>query len=638
MSESSLEKPVKRAEKSSTVGFFMASNSVPRSFQKTLMERDSVDQGIVTGLTMALNYAIGTVLQDILDNSANKLAENEFKNNPKKQKSVDKYSLLMSALATGGGLLLQNSFKQKNDEKLTRAGTRTLGYWLTQVGTAGILAFTLEKSARAVTKKETGVPNKPYTLLNSLIVPIGAVISIATDHFKYREQQIKDTGNEAVKPLKSAGIGLGVAISLGLIAYGEKKAAHAINKSVTRVVPGLKNSFLPIGHLVSLGILGAGVTYGIKHLYKKIENGESKIEASFFDPPKTSFVSGGFGSAVDWDTLSLQGRRHIGTRLTKNQIAEVLELPISKTHEPIRVYVGLDSADTEDERVELALKELVRTKAYDKKLLVIISPTGTGYVNYVMSDSVEYMSKGDCAMVTIQYSKRPSPLSLDRVDEGYIQYRKLINGIRKELQNRPANKRPKIVLFGESLGAWTSQDAFSNEGTDGFEANGINKALWIGTPAESKWKKSVLSGKSLNVQPETVGVFNDFSELLILPKEKSEKLKYIMITHDDDPVARFSASLLIQAPEWLLRDAERPKSIPKSAHYRTPTTFVQTLVDMKNALKPIPGNFVADGHDYRGDLADFIRFTYDMDINDSQYIKINKALRQNDINRSELMD
>ena len=50
---------------------------------------------------------------------------------------------------------------------------------------------------------------------------------------------------------------------------------------------------------------------------------------------------------------------------------------------PVQVYVGLDSAPTPRERVDLAMAELERTGAFDRSLLVLVSPTGTGYVNYV---------------------------------------------------------------------------------------------------------------------------------------------------------------------------------------------------------------------------------------------------------------
>ncbi len=53
-------------------------------------------------------------------------------------------------------------------------------------------------------------------------------------------------------------------------------------------------------------------------------------------------------------------------------------------------------------------------------------------------------------------------------------------------------ERPKFVLFGESLGAWTSQDPFVDRGTQGLVDTGIDHAIWIGTPHFSKWKEQVL--------------------------------------------------------------------------------------------------------------------------------------------------
>ena len=102
-------------------------------------------------------------------------------------------------------------------------------------------------------------------------------------------------------------------------------------------------------------------------------------------------------------------------------------------------------------------------------------------------------------MITMQYSKRPSPLSLDRVDDGHIQFRILVNALSKRLRNMPKDKRPQILMFGESLGAWVSQDAFLYSGTDGLIATGIDRALWIGTPELSRWQDIVNNGSTLNV-------------------------------------------------------------------------------------------------------------------------------------------
>lgn len=77
-----------------------------------------------------------------------------------------------------------------------------------------------------------------------------------------------------------------------------------------------------------------------------------------------------------------------------------------------------------------------------------------------------------------------------------------------------------------------------------------------------------------------------------------------MITHANDAVGHFGPDLLVRAPDWL-GPATRAATVPAAQRWRSPTTFVQTMVDMKNAANFIPGQFEAKGHDYRADLARF---------------------------------
>lgn len=608
--------------RSSKVGLLLAGASAPRSFQKSLMERDATDQGIVTGLTMALSFVIGALAQDGLDVVSDKISSQ------RKTKSKN-LEIAVSAGALGVGIILQRIFKKRKSETMLNATARTSGTILSRVGIAGLATHSLESAASKIT---SGKDERQKEIFFSLVVPAGALLAILSDRIIYRRLKKDDNlpQNNKIEPLKSLTISLGVLGLLSAISTLERRSAHFINNLISRRAPFLKNSYVPIGHLISLGALSGGVYYGFKKLYQKIETGANKIENNFKRIPSSEYVSGSKKSLVNWITLSKEGRRHIATRNSVENISKVRGVSISQVKEPIRVYVGLDSAPTEEERVKLALEELKRTSAYSRKYIVVISPTGTGYVNYVMSDSLEYMALGNCAQVTLQYSKRPSPLSLDRRDEGHIQYRMLINGIKKEVSKKPASKRPKLIIFGESLGAWTSQDAFMYEGTDGFEANMIDKALWIGTPAESKWKEKTLSFKTLNTDQDTIGLFNSFAEYENLSPNKKKRIQYFMITHYNDPVARFTTNLLVQEPDWLSIDSERPPTVPLSNVFTIPGTFIQTLVDMKNALKPIPGKFVATGHDYRGDLAPFIKEILGVKLSKEEFQKILDALIVND--------
>ena len=107
------------------------------------------------------------------------------------------------------------------------------------------------------------------------------------------------------------------------------------------------------------------------------------------------------------------------------------------------------------------------------------------------------------------------------------------------------------MLFGESLGAWTSQDPFVDRGTQGLVDTGIDHAIWIGTPHFSKWKEQVLFDGRADVDPSIVRVFSNISEWHALDPEERAGIRYVMITHHDDGVALFGPELAIQAPEWL---------------------------------------------------------------------------------------
>jgi uncharacterized membrane protein len=245
------------------------------------------------------------------------------------------------------------------------------------------------------------------------------------------------------------------------------------------------------------------------------------------------------------------------------------------------------------------------------------------------------MTLGNCATVTLQYSKRPSPLSLDRVWEGRKQFRMLLAAIRRELYKRDPSRRPRLVVFGESLGAHTSQDAFLHEGTQGLEDAGVERALWIGTPHLSKWKTQVLGPARADVDKSLVLDVNSFEDIERLPGDRRAGLRYVMITHHNDGVGLFGADLIIQRPSWLREPELRPPAVPKWMRWAPIITAVQTVIDMKNAMNVVPGEFVANGHDYRADLARFVREVYALDCSDSQLERVEAALRTYELLRQE---
>lgn len=611
------------------IAAMMAVAVIPRTFQRSLLPRSTVDQGIITGVTVVFVYMLGQLTEDAIETTSRLLTEKD-----NEDQTSSSSTALVSAVALGLGILSQKYNEYSPDEMLPKSTARTVGKWVGYAGLAGLIIESVEAINKVVSKDEKTANERdllPY------FVGAGLVYTMTEEYLRAKKRpdfSLVETLKEA-KPARVIGISAGaVALVSGLV-YAERFVAHRVDGLFSKSSKNIKPNWLPAGHLVGVGLIVGGMYYMLQKTYNNIEQSAEDVEAGFSKKPTSKSVSGGAGSLVPWKTLSIQGRRHVATALTSTQIKSVMGEPATQ---PIRIFVGLDSAPTEEERVELALAELERTKAYEKERILVVAPTGTGYVNYVMSEALEYQTRGNVASVTLQYSKRPSPMSLDRVGEGHMQYRMLLNGINKRIQKMPAKKRPKIILFGESLGAWTSQDAFMHTGTDGLKALNIDRALWIGTPKGSKWKEQVLSGKMLNTDQEHIGAFDNFEELDALSVAEQKALRYVMVTHYNDPIAQFGLEMLVKEPEWVADESKRPEGVDETTVYRSPTLFVQTLIDMKNALKPEPGKFVASAHDYRGDLARFVAFSYGLKVSQEQMDKIETALRQNEIKRTKRIE
>src|SRR5690606_16749791 len=119
------------------------------------------------------------------------------------------------------------------------------------------------------------------------------------------------------------------------------------------------------------------------------------------EPPTSSLRSGGPGSVVDWARTGHEGRRFLTRGPTQDDVAD---LSVGRATEPVRVYVGRAEADTPEERVATAVEELERTRAFDRDALLVVVPTGTGWVNEQLVQPLEYFHDGSIATVALQYS------------------------------------------------------------------------------------------------------------------------------------------------------------------------------------------------------------------------------------------
>lgn len=596
--------------------------AVPYTFQRTFMTRSNLDQALVTGLSYSITHAIAGIIQDTLQSGAAAASGSAIR--PDLQR-WSRSAIAVDLVAAAGGIALQKYFRQQPDEPVSRAAIRTTGQAVAVTGAAGAVVGGIQEAMGF---------DGGFRMSAAMLTVTGAVASQREWDRRRREVVIGEQGIELsdISSTASLAMGAGVAVGASLLGSLEGAIASRAASVAGRLLPGSESAWQPVGHVVSLGLLGSAVRAGAQRVFRMIEGRQFAVEPAIDVAPVHDEVSGGPGSAVAFGTLAKMGRRFVWTLRNSDVIESVTGEPARAM--PIRVYVGLNSAETEEERVALAVTELKRTGAFDRSWLMITTPTGTGYANYAAAGALEFLSQGDCANVAMQYGARPSPISLDRVAEGRTQVRRLIDAIKAELDERPADQRPNVVLFGESLGAWSSQDAFIDQGTQGLVEAGIDYAIWIGTPMESKWKEQVLGADRPDVNDSLLGVFNDIGEWEAVPEERRRAIRYVMITHYNDGVAKFGAKLAVQRPDWLGDPDTRPPSVPKSQRWIPITTFVQALIDTKNAARVVPGVFDADGHDYRGDLVPFLSAVLGFDTPDDRQSAIVSALETEEFRRT----
>lgn len=614
----------------------VAAASIPNTLQKTLMPRKTVDQGAITGATMAINYLIISTLRNFIEDMADSVAgtSNSKDKDYSSHNRQREFALVLDFMILAGGMYAQKRYAQKDNESTATAVIRTGATWMKYAAIAGIsisILDTLIAGGASKKDKKMGIHRAP-------LGAIGGAIFASAMEYRRRSSLKNETKSQdsETNVAEAIAMGFGVLAALGAANVAEDAAAGAFSKQVNKILPGSEDFFWSLGHATALTGTALGIVSIMRRVYKRIEDIATHIEPAYLKPPVVSTLSGGPNSFVKWQTLSVQGRRFVSDVTTPAQIIDAMGE--GRTKEPIRLYVGLDTAPTEEKRLNLLLKELERTKAYERETILLVSPTGTGYVNYVAVEAAEIMARGNIATAALQYSKRPSPMSLDRVSEGRLQFRMLIKAVSSRIAALPAKKRPKLMVFGESLGAWTSQDAFINQGTDGLNYAGIDRALWIGTPFGSKWKDQVLGEARPDVDNKIVGKFDNINQFMQQSPAERDRLQFVMLTHNNDPVSLFNLSLLIREPDWLKDPKKRPPTVSHSQYYTSPGTFLLTLIDMGNAMNVVPGKFEANGHDYRADLAEFVAQVYGFKVNRLQMRKIEKILRQNEVSRASKIE
>lgn len=351
--------------------------------------------------------------------------------------------------------------------------------------------------------------------------------------------------------------------------------------------------------LTSQVLLKLGINFFTRHA-RKMNNRTAKGIVQ----PQVPERSGSPHSRSSWRAVGGQGRVFLGRGPSRADIEAVTGC---SAMEPIRVYAGMpEEGQSLQNAADLVVEELHRTGAFDRAVILIATSTGSGWVDEWQVQPLEYLTRGNCATASMQYSFVPSSINfltdLDVSEEAAVI---LFETIRRAVDEIPEDRRPALFVCGESLGAYASQHVFSGivdvlSRTDG--------ALWVGTPAFTPMHAELTAIRHRG-SPEVAPVvangrhvrFVNVPENLwadVYGRELGDwnYPRVVYAQHPSDPVVWWNSELVWHKPDWISEKVDG--DVSPHMQYTRGATYIQVLVDMPVA-GTAPGGH---GHTYHEEL------------------------------------
>jgi uncharacterized membrane protein len=348
---------------------------------------------------------------------------------------------------------------------------------------------------------------------------------------------------------------------------------------------------------VAVIVLAAiGLRVGISALISSYDSVNANMEGQ--EPTNLGLNSGSPESYAPWETLGREGRFYVANTMTPAAIGEITGRPAQT---PVRVYVGMEQGDTPDARTELAVKELDRVGAWDREYLVIFGVTGTGWVDPNAINALEAVTEGDVTTVAVQYSAVPSWIGFVIDPQTTIdQNRSMIDGVLAAWRAQPADQRPELILFGQSLGAMGTQGAWDASDTPVDVTAEIPHVIWMGPPAAAVLWKTWQADRTSGPAWDPVVGDGSIVRVLVSSGDTSKGPKpaptIVFAAHANDPVVYWSPDLLLSKPDWL-EPPLGPGVAPEMQWYPL-VTFLQVGMDLIGGGEP-----PEVGHNYSANMA-----------------------------------
>lgn len=349
-------------------------------------------------------------------------------------------------------------------------------------------------------------------------------------------------------------------------------------------VIGLFTALLLFWSLID-GVLFSLLLQAADRSYQRID---ALIEPEF-EAPLSPTRTGSAASLISWEQLGRQGRRFVSSAPLPELIAQHSAQAQGRVTEPLRVYVGLNSAETAEQRASLALEELLRVDAFSRQVLVLITPTGTGWVDPGSIEPLEFLYGGDVASVAAQYSYLSSPLAiLSEAEFGLETARAMFQTIYAYWSDLPVDQRPALYLLGLSLGALNSDLAFDFYDIieDPFQG-----ALWSGPPFRSATWRSATQQRDAG-SSAWLPVFREGSVVRFFNQSGGQPqlrehwgaFRIAFLQYASDPITFFDPKVLYREPDWM--KGQRGADVTPELRWFPVVTMLQLAADMASGVSP----------------------------------------------------
>jgi len=378
-------------------------------------------------------------------------------------------------------------------------------------------------------------------------------------------------------------LGVALATLLGLVLLGRLFAwiAAVVDRRAQRILPRRVANVLGLAcaALLFALVLDGVILRAALHLVDASFRQADALVPPDRQPPSLPGRTGNRTSLVAWPDLGRTGRDFVSNGPTAADIRAYG----GEAMDPVRVYVGLPAAADAESRARLALRELQRQGGFSRSMLVVITPTGTGWVDPGAIDSLEYLQRGDIASVAIQYSYLSSPLSL-MIEPGYGEEsaQALFREVYGYWRTLPKDQRPRLYVHGLSLGAMNSERSI-----DLFELLGdpIDGALWSGPPFAARQWRHFTDHRNPG-SPEWLPTFRDGRFVRFMNQHGTPvrddapwgPTRVVYLQYASDAITFFDPHDAWRPPDWM--EAPRGFDVSPSLRWYPLVSMFQLALDM----------------------------------------------------------